>query len=313
MTAAGSGAIVLAHPRQRRRRDAVLRSMTGYGSSERTDEERSVRAEIRSVNQRFLDVQVRSPHALLQVEDRVRSLVESTLSRGRVTVYIEWRTAAEATPSINLEAAHALIRQLRSLTEELSVPGEVNLDILSRFSQIFEEKGDTEEADEVWGVLEPVISEALERLVEMRETEGAKLREELVERLGGIESVVSKIEEVSPDASAMMRDRLTERLRTLLDGSVPVDETRLAQEVAMAAERADFTEEVVRLKAHAAHARESIDSDEPVGKRLNFIVQEMHREANTIGSKGGDLGITESVLTLKEEIEKLREQVQNVE
>jgi uncharacterized protein (TIGR00255 family) len=287
--------------------------MTGYGSSERTDEERAVRVEIRSVNQRFLDVQVRSPRALLQVEDRIRSLVESSLSRGRVSVYIEWRTAAESAPPVNLEAAHALVRQLRSLSEELSVPGEVNLDILSRFSQIFEGNGETEGADEVWEVLEPVVKDALERLVEMRETEGAKLGEELTERLGEIEGVVSKIEEVSPEASAMMRDRLTERLKSLLDGSVPIDETRLAQEVATAAERADFTEEVVRLKAHAGHARESLASEEPVGKRLNFIVQEMHREANTIGSKGGDLGITESVLTLKEEIEKLREQVQNVE
>jgi uncharacterized protein (TIGR00255 family) len=153
----------------------------------------------------------------------------------------------------------------------------------------------------------------MERLVEMRETEGSKLRDELADRLDAIESVTVKIEQVAPDASSMMRDRLTERLNSLLNGSVAVDETRIAQEVAVAAERADFTEEVVRLRAHVGHARECLDSADPVGKRLNFIVQEMHREANTVGSKGGDLGITESVLTLKEEIEKLREQVQNVE
>jgi uncharacterized protein (TIGR00255 family) len=287
--------------------------MTGYGSSEKTDDERSVRVEIRSVNQRFLDVQVKSPRVLFQVEDRIRSLVESTLSRGRVTVYVEWKTVAGSTPSVNIAAAHALIRQLRSLGEELSVPGDVDLDILSRFTQIFEQNGESAEADEVWGLLEPVASEAVGRLVEMRETEGAKLKSELAERLDAIDGVTATIEEVAPNAAAMMRDRLTERLTSLLTGSVPVDETRIAQEVAIAAERADFTEEVVRLRAHVAHARESLESDEPVGKRLNFIVQEMHREANTVGSKGGDLGITESVLTLKEEVEKLREQVQNVE
>jgi uncharacterized protein (TIGR00255 family) len=287
--------------------------MTGYGSSEKTDEERSVRVEIRSVNQRFLDVQVKSPRLLLQVEDRIRSLVESRISRGRVTVYVEWHTAADMAPTVNISAARALIRQLRSLSEELSVSGEVNLDILTRFSQIFEQNADGSEADDVWRALEPALSEAMGRLIEMRETEGAKLGDELADRLGAIESVTRQIEQVAPEASAMMKGRLNERLTSLLNGAAPVDETRVAQEVALAAERADFTEEVVRLKAHVGHARESLVSDEPVGKRLNFIVQEMHREANTIGSKGGDLGITESVLTLKEEIEKLREQVQNVE
>jgi uncharacterized protein (TIGR00255 family) len=291
----------------------VLRSMTGYGSSERTDEERSVRVEVRSVNQRFLDVQIKTPRVLFQVEDRIRSLIETLLSRGRVTVYVEWKTAADAVPSINLPAAHALIRQLRSLGEELSVPGDVNLDIVSRFTQIFEQDTESSEAEDVWTALEPAMSDAMQRLLEMRVTEGAKLREELVERLDAIESVTVKIEEVAPEASVMTKQKLTERLSSLLNGSVPVDETRIAQEVAIAAERADFTEEVVRLKAHVSHARECLESDEPVGKRLNFIVQEMHREANTIGSKGSDLGMTESVLTLKEEIEKLREQVQNVE
>ncbi|MBN2564345.1 MAG: YicC family protein [Candidatus Eisenbacteria bacterium] len=291
----------------------MLRSMTGYGSSEKTDEERSVRVEIRSVNQRFLDVQIKAPRVLFQVEDRIRSLVESALSRGRVTVYVEWRSTADMTPAVNLPAARALIRQLRGLSEELSVSGEVNLDILTRFTQIFEQSTDASQAEDVWSALEPAMSEAMRRLIEMRETEGAKLSDELADRLSAIEGVTGRIEQVAPDASAMMKDRLSERLSALLSGSVPVDETRIAQEVAIAAERADFTEEVVRLRAHVGHARECLDNTEPVGKRLNFIVQEMHREANTIGSKGGDLGITESVLTLKEEIEKLREQVQNVE
>jgi uncharacterized protein (TIGR00255 family) len=287
--------------------------MTGYGSSERTDEDRSVRVEVRSVNQRFLDVQIKAPRVLLQVEDRVRKLIESSLSRGRVTVYVEWRTAGDLAPRINIQAAHALIRQLHSLREELSVPGEVNLDIVSRFPQIFEQDGDDSQADEVWAVLEPTVTAAMERLIEMRESEGEKLRSELETRLSVIEKETEKLELVAPEASSLIQERLMERLSSLLNGSIPVDETRLAQEIAMAAERADFTEEVVRLKAHVAHARQSMEGEGPVGKRLNFIVQEMHREANTIGAKGSDLGITESVLTLKEEVEKLREQVQNVE
>ena len=291
----------------------MLRSMTGYGCSERTGEEQSVRVEVRSVNQRFLDVQIKAPRTMLQVEDRVRKLVESVLARGRVTVYIEWKSATEESPSVNINAAHELIRQLRLLGEELSLPGEVNLSVVTRFPQIFEQGGDPAGVDEVWSFLEPVLSEALGGLRAMREAEGTELGRELTGRLDAIDGIVTVLDESSAVAAEAMKERLTARISTLLDGSVPVDDTRLAQEVAIAAERADYTEEVVRLRAHASQSRECLSSDEPVGKRLNFLVQEMLREANTIGSKGGDVGVTGPVLSLKEEIEKLREQVQNVE
>ena len=291
----------------------MLRSMTGYGSSERTTDERRVRVEVRSVNQRFLDLQIKAPRTMLQVEDRIRSLVESTLSRGRVSVYVEWKSAADSSAAINIPAAHDLIKELRKLGEDLSLPGEINLSILTRFPQIFEQNGQSEGADDVWGALGPVVKESLAGLVEMREAEGARLADELKGRLLAIEGLVGTIEDVAPDASAKMKERLLGRLTSLLDGSIPVDEVRLAQEVAIASEKVDFTEEVVRLRAHISQARECFTSDEPVGKRLNFLVQEMHREANTIGSKGGDVGISGPVLSLKEEIEKLREQVQNVE
>lgn len=291
----------------------MLRSMTGYGCSERTGEERRVRVEVRSVNQRFLDVQIKAPRTMLQVEDRVRKLVESVLARGRVTIYIEWKSATEESPSVNIRAAHELIRQLRLLGEELSLPGEVNLSVVTRFPQILEQGGDAAGVDEVWSFLEPVLSEALGGLRAMREAEGTELGRELTGRLDAIDGIVTVLDESSAVATEAMKERLTARISTLLDGSVPVDDTRLAQEVAIAAERADYTEEVVRLRAHASQSRECLSSDEPVGKRLNFLVQEMLREANTIGSKGGDIGVTGPVLSLKEEIEKLREQVQNVE
>ncbi len=291
----------------------MLRSMTGYGCSERTGEDRRIRVEVRSVNQRFLDVQIKAPRTMLRVEDKIRKLVESVLARGRVTVYIEWKSAADDTPSVNIQAAHELTKQLRLLGEELSVPGEVNLSVITRFPQIFEQSGEVSGADEVWSSLEPVVSEALSGLLAMREAEGAELGEELAGRLDAIDGIVIGLDEFSGRAAEAMKDRLTARIAKLIDGSVPVDETRLAQEVAIAAERADYTEEVVRLKVHVSQSRECLSADEPVGKRFNFLVQEMLREANTIGSKGGDVGVTGPVLSLKEEIEKLREQVQNVE
>jgi uncharacterized protein (TIGR00255 family) len=287
--------------------------MTGYGCSESAGEDRHIRVEMRSVNQRFLDVQIKAPRTMLQVEDRVRKSVESALARGRVTVYIEWKSAADESPAVNVRAARELIRQLRMLGEELSVPGEIDLSVLTRFPQVFESSADAPGADEVWSALEPVVAEAIEGLVAMREAEGSELRAELEARLDAIDAIVTTLEGSSGDASAAAKERLESRIAALMEGSTPVDETRLAQEVAIAAERADFTEEIVRLRAHVAQSRECLSSDEPVGKRLNFLVQEMLREANTTGSKGGDIGVTGPVLSLKEEIEKLREQVQNVE
>ncbi|MFH1865739.1 MAG: YicC/YloC family endoribonuclease [Candidatus Eisenbacteria bacterium] len=291
----------------------MLKSMTGYGCSERACDDQRIRVEMRSVNQRFLDVQIKAPRTMLQVEDKIRKLIESVLARGRVTVYIEWKSAADEGPAVNIPAARELVRQLRLLGEELSLPGEINLSIVTRFPQLFEQGSDQPGADEVWSSLEPVLSEALDGLVAMRDAEGAELKAELEGRLDAIEDIVATLVESSPGAAAVAKERLTARITALLDGSVPVDETRLAQEVAVAAERADFTEETVRLGAHVAQSRECLSSDEPVGKRFNFLVQEMLREANTIGSKGGDIGVTGPVLSLKEEIEKLREQVQNVE
>lgn len=291
----------------------MLRSMTGYGSSEVSSSGRRVRVEIRSVNQRFLDIQVRAPRMLFRIEDRIRRGVESVLNRGRVSVYIEWKdeTAARAV-AVDRSAARELTETLRGLKDELSLSGDVDVSVIASFPQLFEQPGDDPNADEVWGRVEPALAGALRDLVSMREAEGAKLEEEIRGRLGTIASGVETIEGGAAGAVAAAKERLGERIASLLD-EVPVEESRLAQEIVLFAERSDFTEEIVRLRAHIDHARESIDSEAPAGKRLNFLVQEMHREANTIGSKNVDAELSSHVVALKEEIEKLREQVQNVE
>jgi len=292
----------------------VLRSMTGYGSSERTDGGLRLRVEIRSVNQRFLDLQVKAPRQFLRVEDRIRKAIEGALSRGRVTVYVEWRDESErAAPTVNRPAARRLVEELRALVSDLELPGDIDVGVLSGFQQVFDQAPETPSADELWQATEPVLAQALGELVAMREEEGRQILADLAARIGVIDGVVAAIESSAPDVARLLKERLGQKIRSLIDGAVPVDDTRLAQEVAIAAERADYTEEVVRLKAHIAQARQCFESDRPVGKRLNFLVQEMHREANTIGSKTADVGVSESVLVLKEEIEKVREQVQNVE
>jgi uncharacterized protein (TIGR00255 family) len=288
--------------------------MTGYGCSERATDGSRVRVEIRSVNQRFLDVQLRGPRQTIQVEDRIRAMVESRLERGRVSIYIEWTGAGvDEGPAINREYAARLVAELRGVAEELGLPGDITVGHLARFQQIFEHNGATPAADEIWEMLEPSLCEALDAMVGMREEEGRRLKDELSGRLQAISTHVAEIEAAAPDAAAALKARLRERITDLMGETPPVDEARLAQELASAAERSDFTEEVVRLRAHVEHAGSCLDEDGPVGKRLNFLVQEMHREANTIGSKTSDVGVAGSALSLKEEVEKLREQVQNVE
>ncbi len=292
----------------------MLRSMTGYGSAERTMDGRRVRAEVRSVNQRFLDIQVKAPRLFLRIEDRIRRYLESQLHRGRVTVYMEWREEGEsAAPGINHAATSVLVSELRELAGELGLPDTIDLAMLTRFPQLFEQSDEDPEADGLWEVVKPVLEEAVSGLVAMREEEGRQLVAEFEERLGLVGTLVAGIEEASPRAAAALKEKMTERVNAFMGDGIEVDQARLAQELASAAERADFTEEIVRLKAHIEHTKTTIAGDGATGKRLNFLVQEMHREANTIGSKNVDLDVAALDLSLKEEIEKLREQVQNVE
>ena len=289
-------------------------SMTGYGSAELAGDGRRIRVEIRSLNNRFLDVQIKAPRQFLGIEDRIRSAVEGALERGRVTVYLDWReSGAGQAPRIRAEAARALVDSLRAARDDLDLSGEIDVGVLARFPQVFEQDEETPEADALWSAVEPVLSEAIGRLVAMRTEEGRRLGEDLVGRTDRIAELVGTIESAAPAAALALKQKLAERIRSLIDSDVTLDEGRLEQELSIASERADFTEEVVRLGAHIGQVRDCLASDGPIGKRLNFLVQELHREVNTIGSKNSNVDLTRTVVDLKEEVEKLREQVQNVE
>lgn len=292
----------------------MLRSMTGYGSSERTVNSRRIRVEVRSVNQRFLDIQIKAPRILLQIEDRVKRALESAMARGRVTVYVEWHDAeAASSTTVNLTAARGLVDSLRRLQSELKLPGEITVGLVASQPQIIEQLEETPSADEMWGDFSPALDKALSELVAMREREGAELARDFTARLDAIEQLTKTLEKAAPRASAVEKARLAERVKSLMGEGMTVDESRLAQELAMAAERSDYTEEVVRLKSHVSQTRHCLTASEPVGKRLNFLIQEMHREVNTVGSKNSEPAVGTAVIALKEEVEKLREQVQNIE
>ncbi len=294
----------------------MIRSMTGFGEAEVETPVGVLRAEIRTVNHRFFSLNVRSPSALDRFEPKIREWLKEDLSRGHINLTYRLEGAdGETGPALALDVdrARQYLRIFRELGQELDVAGEVTLEMLVRQSDLVVR--DPVEVPEVpEETVHAVTARAAGAVVAMREREGESLRADLEERLDAIASALDGIARDAPERLIRERDRLR-RSVTELAGDVAVDADRLAREVALLADRWDISEEIVRLRSHLDHFRGMLDegSAEPVGKRLSFLVQEMHREANTIGSKANDAAIEHGVVAIKNEIERLREQVENVE
>jgi uncharacterized protein (TIGR00255 family) len=296
----------------------MIRSMTGYGEAEGITAAGRVRVELRTVNHRYLNVNARLPASLSRFEPELREWLRAPFSRGHVncTVRIEKDDAAAAAGlRLDEDRINAYLSLFRELTDRFGVSGAPDLSLLTRFNDVIV-RADPE------GELAQVTSEELERVVldaaaqtnRMRDDEGARLHRDLDERIEAIEQALVTIEARAPERLVAERDRLTAAVRELL-GGVAVDEARVSQEIVMLAERWDVNEELVRFRSHIELFRALLDADsaEPVGKRMGFLVQEMHREANTIGSKANSAAIAHQVVAIKDEIERLREQVENVE
>jgi uncharacterized protein (TIGR00255 family) len=299
----------------------MIRSMTGYGDAERATAVGLLRAEIRTVNHRFLSTSFRTPAGFDAMEPSFAEWIRGFVARGRVSMSLVLEPqdpsgdAAEDGVELDLARARRRVELLRLLKRELDLPGEVDVAQVARFGDIFrhpdpEEAGGTPDAGDVRAVIE----EALRGVVAMRETEGRRLRADMEERLEALAQAVDAVAERAPERLTRERDRLRDAVRELTERE-EVDEDRLAREIAYLAEKWDVNEEVVRFRSHLDAFREALGSDgvEPVGKRLSFLVQEMHREANTLGAKANDGEITAASVSMKEEIERLREQVENVE
>jgi len=297
----------------------MIRSMTGYGEAQRDTPAGHLRLEVKSVNHRFFNPSLKTPAGFDRYERDLTEILRRHVARGHVTLYLAVdRRAAErgACVRADLDRARAYKEALEEIHTELGVPGSVDLAMLARFGEIFRAP-EPEELPEVdVAVLREMTEEAVRGLVALREAEGARLRDDLEARLRAMGASLDVVEARAPERLLRERDRLREAVRELSE-QVEVDEDRLAREVAYVAERWDINEEVVRFRAHLAAFAEALasdkDSGDSVGKRLGFLVQEMHREANTIGSKANDAAIGEAAMALKEEIERLREQVENVE
>ncbi len=293
----------------------MIRSMTAYGRGEAEGPSQKWVVEFRSLNHRFLELSLNLPKRLWGLEDRLRKLIKGRIFRGRVEMQLTWESTGEN--GLTLKADQALARQTAAMLEEVRAAGELkeplHLEDLLRFSDLFLIKEARElDLEETWETVARAVGEALETLDQMRATEGQALAADLAKSLGAISAELQRVRGQAPLLPQLWREKLLARLAEL-GGETGVDEARLAQEVVLLADRRDLSEEMARLESHLAQFAETLAGSGPVGRKQEFLVQEMLREANTIGSKAGDLLITQAVLEIKGYLERLREQVQNIE
>lgn len=291
-----------------------MHSMTGFGRAEKQSALGWLTVELSSVNNRFLEFSFRLPRAFQPLEAQLRELIGKHVRRGKVTMTLSFEPP-EDSPSrfhINRAAAKSYARQLRKIQKELKLGGEVTISDLVILPDIARPQADELGADEAWRALEPIVKKGLVALASMRKKEGAAMSADMKSRLLLMEKYVAEVEKKSKGSVKKQAAKLAERIKAITDRP-KLDPYRLEQEVAFFADRTDITEECTRFRSHLGQYRGALKQREPVGRRLNFILQEMNREVNTIGSKSAEFGISSSVISLKEELEKLREQVQNVE
>lgn len=292
----------------------MIRSMTGYGRAQELRNGRDITVEFRSVNHRYFEFSARVPRAYGYLEEKLKGLAQGSASRGKVEVAVLIQTvdSPDSQVAVNAALAREYVEALRGLGAELGLADDLSLTAISRFGEIFTLKKSPDDEERIWADVSAVAQAAAARFVEMRQTEGRRLREDILGRLCTIEEKVAVVEERSPQTVAEYRAKLTARMEELL-GKSGVEEQRILAEAAIVADRWAVDEETVRLRSHIAQLRTILDTPEAVGRKLDFLVQEMNREANTIGSKAQDVAIAQVVVDIKSEIEKIREQIQNIE
>ena len=295
----------------------MIRSMTGFGRGEYSDGKRNVICEIRTVNHRYADISVKMPKRYSFAEEKIKALIKERVRRGKVevSIIVENLTEGDITIRLNSPVAQQYIENLKELKERYGLTGEIDLKLVSSMPDVLKAIPDVEDEEEVTAVICESVKAAVSRLDEMRTTEGAKLAEDLLMRGELIREIVKKIEKRAPLVAEEYREKLEARIRELVEDKVDIPADRILVEAAVFADKANITEELVRLDSHMIQLKAFLTESGKgtVGKKLDFLVQEMNREANTIGSKANDLEITSLMLETKSEIEKIREQVQNIE
>ena len=292
----------------------MIRSMTGYGRAKETIHNRDITIELRSVNNRFLDCTVKIPRVYTFCEDVVRAQVQKAITRGKVDVFITIQSVgAEATTvTVNRDLAAGYVRALHGLAEEYGLRDDISVMGVARFPDVLTVSKAEEDMESLSADICTVLQQAIAGYNAMREAEGARLCEDIVGRLATIEALTGTIEERSPDTVAEYRERLSAKMKEVLQ-STTIEESRILMEAAIYSDKVAVDEETVRLHSHVAQLRAMLESGGVIGRKADFLIQELNREANPIGSKCCDIAISEPVIALKAEIEKIREQIQNVE
>lgn len=292
----------------------MIKSMTGYGRSQQTIGDRDILVEIRSVNHRYYEFSARVPRNMGYLEEKLKSYIKDSISRGKVEVLVTINNVngRDETISVNVNVAQGYIDALRTANSTLMLPDDLTLSQLARLPDVFTVVKTIDDEEEVWQAVKTVTQQAVDNFIHMRTVEGQKMFDDINGRLDSIESMVAIVEEASPKTVEAYRNRLYEKLSEVLE-SKDIDEARIVTECAILSEKLAVDEETVRLKSHIAQFRELIHSEEPIGRKLDFLVQEMNREVNTTGSKAQDITITRTVVEMKSELEKIREQIQNIE
>ena len=292
----------------------MVKSMTGYGRARETLNGRDITVEVRSVNNRYLDCTVKMPRAYVFAEDAIKTRVQKAISRGKVDVFVTIDTTAAdvSVVAVNEPLARSYYEALMKLKETFSLDGEITPMSLAKFPDVLAVTRAEEDLETVAADICAVLDQALQAYNAMRAVEGERLADDISTRVTTIESVVSKVEERSPQTVAEYRARLTNKMNEVLQ-STTIDESRILTEAAIFADKIAVDEETVRLRSHIAQLRAMLQDSQPVGRKLDFLIQEVNRECNTIGSKCNDLTIAQDVVNMKAEVEKIREQVQNIE
>jgi len=292
----------------------MVMSMTGFGRAELSVGTRDIIVEIKSVNHRYYEFSCRTGRGYSFLEDKLKKYVGERVSRGKVDMYVSITenddTAVEV--DLNIPLASGYVRAMRSLAEEYDITDDTSVSTLSRFSDVFQIHRPPTDEDAVFNDVKVAVDAAMDHFIAMRSAEGEKLRDDILSRADTILSIVGEIEERSPVTVKEYRDRLYQKLSEIL-ASNDIDEQRILTEAAIFADKVAVDEETVRLRSHFSQMKTFFESDQPIGRKLDFIVQEMNREANTIGSKVTDSQLAHKVVDIKGEIEKIREQVQNIE
>lgn len=292
----------------------MVKSMTGFGRACKEVDGYVITVELKSVNHRYFDFSSRCPRQYGFIDDKIKSFVNSKVARGKIDCYvgIEALNTESADVVVNNTLASAYVKALKEISTNYDLKEDFGASTVARFPDVLIVKKADEDEEKIWQLVKTVAEEAIDKFTQMRCVEGKKMYDDVYSRSQFILDTVSFIEERSPQTVKEYNDKLVERVHELL-GDVTLDESRILQEVAIYADKVAVAEETVRLRSHIAQLREFISSDEPVGRKLDFLVQEINRETNTIGSKCNDVEIAKKVVEVKAEIEKIREQIQNIE